>query len=106
MRFSIWIICAPALRTRPYADALLHGAYQVLPMPSPTDLGLKMCDAPPAATMTALALNTQKLPSRTLNPTAPATRLGCVGSISRWVTMTRLCTSDADFLAASAMIGL
>ena len=60
----------------------------------------------PAATMTALARKTQKLPSRTLKPTAPATRLGCVASISRWVTMMRLCTSLADFRAASAMIGL
>ena len=40
------------------ADALLHGAYQVRPMPSPTARGLKMCDAPPAPTMTAFARNT------------------------------------------------
>src|ERR1700746_309522 len=36
-------------------------------MPSPTARGLKMCEAPPAATMTALARNTQKPPGR---PTA------------------------------------
>ena len=35
-----------------------------------------MCDAPPAATMTAFARNTWKSPVRTLKPTAPATRLG------------------------------
>ena len=59
-------------------------------MPSPTARGLKMCDAPPAQTMTAFARNTWKSPVRTLKPTAPATRLALLLSISRWVTMIRL----------------
>src|SRR3954454_21583937 len=34
MRFSIWLIFAPALIMRPYADAEDQGAYQVRPAPS------------------------------------------------------------------------
>ena len=58
MRFSICIIFAPTWIGSPYADALLHGAYQVRPMPSPTARGLKMCEAPPAPMTTAFARNT------------------------------------------------
>ena len=63
--------------------------YQVRPMPSLTERGRKTLDAPPVVMMTALALNTYSLSSRTPNPTAPAMRSGSLASVNRWVIETR-----------------